>query len=768
MPFVKRVNSRITRPSGEMRKIFIGRTTELQFFVEHILKPDDPSYNIISISGEGGVGKSTLLARFIEEARSSDFRDFCLTALVDESQMTPYSVMENFAQQLSEAGAPLIEFERGLTRYKETVKKLHIQKEAAQETAIREAVDFVGTIVEEVPVVGGVLQKTANMATELYLKDHQIRQMLKDSTLLENPIRDLTKVFIEELNQLSDKQILLGHNRIKRQQRFILFFDTFEQLSTEIAPWLIDYFLPSNISTNIVLVIASRDSIEHSMPNDPKRWLPYRNQGILHLINLNSFTEDETRAYLAKQGIIEPQNVTTIWQLSKGLPLYLGLLTFNLESSIDPTADVVANFLRWIPENEIIKHKLVLDIALFSKPFNQDDLIAFTYLPENEIDMLYLWLIRLPFIRNSHQDGRYRYHELAQEMFRRHLYQRSQEEYYATRRALSAYYQRLLNNMLDQVGKRAYMFAEFVEIALASAYQLCYLPDEASHATSIELITNVYRYTNAEMKRESLKFLRDLPSEQQNTKINFTGLSFAKQLLLVLEAHIENKYKNLIEATNELIKNASRKPLFSPPFFRWIYNIRGIAYHDLKEYQRAIEDFTQAINLNPEYTSGYVARSEAFRLIGKYEDALSDLNCISEFDKSINADPFNNKGLILSYLKRYEEAIENYNEGLKKAPNTINLLYNMAVSMMRLHGLSIAKSHINIAYDALLALKDNETQHIKFYGLGGLAALTGETDQALDYLQKAIPLDEDVIGWARHDMAWIDLHSNPCFQALIK
>jgi hypothetical protein len=123
MPFIKRTSSRQVHPSVDSRKIFIGRANELYFFVEDILKPEDPSYNIVSISGIGGVGKSTLLARFIDEAHLPHFKDYCLTAAVDDRQLTPENMMERFAHQLSGADFPLIEFEKTLTRYKETLHK---------------------------------------------------------------------------------------------------------------------------------------------------------------------------------------------------------------------------------------------------------------------------------------------------------------------------------------------------------------------------------------------------------------------------------------------------------------------------------------------------------------------------------------------------------------------------------------------------------------------------------------------------------------------
>src|SRR5215472_8632446 len=100
MPFVRKTDSQGSQPPSDGRKIFIGRTNELLFFKQNILKPEEPTHNILSISGQGGVGKSTLLARFIDEAHSVEFKDYCLTAMVDEWQTTPINVMEKFAEQL--------------------------------------------------------------------------------------------------------------------------------------------------------------------------------------------------------------------------------------------------------------------------------------------------------------------------------------------------------------------------------------------------------------------------------------------------------------------------------------------------------------------------------------------------------------------------------------------------------------------------------------------------------------------------------------------
>jgi putative ribosome biogenesis GTPase RsgA len=74
MPFKKtNDDSKDAHSQAETRKVFIGRTSERLFFIQHILKPEDPIYHIISISGQGGVGKSTLLNRFLDETQRGDF-----------------------------------------------------------------------------------------------------------------------------------------------------------------------------------------------------------------------------------------------------------------------------------------------------------------------------------------------------------------------------------------------------------------------------------------------------------------------------------------------------------------------------------------------------------------------------------------------------------------------------------------------------------------------------------------------------------------------
>jgi tetratricopeptide (TPR) repeat protein len=54
--------------------------------------------------------------------------------------------------------------------------------------------------------------------------------------------------------------------------------------------------------------------------------------------------------------------------------------------------------------------------------------------------------------------------------------------------------------------------------------------------------------------------------------------------------------------------------------------LRGYNNFLLKKYREAINDFSAAINLNPEYLDAYFYRAKSRQAVGDYTGALKDLN----------------------------------------------------------------------------------------------------------------------------------------------
>jgi len=657
MPFVKKNDSKNLQLSTHT--LFIGRNDELVFFTQNILKPVDPTHNIISISGQGGVGKSTLLMRLIDEAHSSIFKEYCLTAIVDERQTTPANIMEKFADQLHLTG----EFDKALNHYKEVLRKLHSEQETMPQTFLQGLPDVAGAVVEGIPVAGPLLREGAKLTATHLLRERNASRIRRDAEFLDNPIEDLTRAFVTDLNRLANTNVTNSSTWEKRERRILLFFDTFEHLAAEASPWLLDHLLKVEISSNVVLVVAGRDSLESSTPNDPKRWLPYYEYGTIYGITLNSFTEQETYVYLESRGITNPVQIDAIWQLSRGLPLFLGLLTSRSQEAVDPTKNVIDNFLRWIPEEEHVKRRLALHAALFSRPFNQDDLDAFEYIAEHEHPILYRWLTEQPFVRRRPQDGRYLYHEIAQELFSRHLCQLSPRECEAMRRVLANCYRQQLEKIQAEEG--AYDTSEWLETAQAIVCQLFLLPDEASHIKAIEQILYIYKYTDTEQGREISKILRDLGQERPNNQANASARKTARHLLLYIEPYQANH--NLLATIDYLLERVAQAPSFSPELLATIYRRRGNLYANRREEEEAISNYNRALDFDPTVTWTYILRGNAYRWLGEYQKAIKD------FDHALELNPKNAWAYAeraVAYLERaeYERALEDCNRALELDP----------------------------------------------------------------------------------------------------
>lgn len=664
MPFVRKSDSKQTLQIANVRKIFVGRTDEIHFLLEHILEPEEPTYNIVSISGNGGVGKTTLIKRLIDEVQSPKFKDCCLVGLVDERQSTPVSIMERFADQLSEGGYPLTSFEKALIHHKETLHRQWSERQAEQDTNFHEAVDLVGSVAEDLVPGGKILHKGANIALDLYMKEQRSRQMRKDAGWLENPIGELTQKFVDGLNALTDT-MTPGPNRLKRRLRVLLFFDTFEQLAIEAAPWLLDHLLQANINTNVVLVIAGRDSLEYSTPDDPKRWLEYRDAGVIHLINLDSFTEEETRVYLAERAITDQGQIERIWHLSGGLPLYLSLLTFNPQGTVDPTADVVANFLRWLPEQEQVKRQLVLRAALFSRPFNQDDLAAFSFIPEQEQATSYRWLIRLPFMKSNQLDGRYSYSKLVRDLFSLYLYQQSPKEYFDTRTILANYYKKLLEDMEGVEDKLISYSAAKLELVLALIQQWFLKSDEASHLSATAWILSTYDHV--EQAGEVVKLLRELSQERANNLANADTRQLAKVLSEYIEADQLSQDRQALIFLSELLEKIVHRPSCPSSLLARIYRESGTIHRNLNEYQQAIVDLSHAIELEPQVPMAYAVRGSAYRHLKEYQRALADLDRAISLDHS-SPQAYLRRGNAYSMLGDHKQAITDYSRAIDLNP----------------------------------------------------------------------------------------------------
>jgi tetratricopeptide (TPR) repeat protein len=209
------------------------------------------------------------------------------------------------------------------------------------------------------------------------------------------------------------------------------------------------------------------------------------------------------------------------------------------------------------------------------------------------------------------------------------------------------------------------------------------------------------------------------------------------------------------------------------PDYPWAIAHRGVTYERIELYQQALNDLNRAIKLNPTYAWAIAYRFRVHEMMRQYEKALIDFDRAISLDESIIEDWVTERGLLLSFLRRYPEAMEYYKRALEEKPNNHLTLYCIAFTKTRWKGLSNTQADIDKARSVLnyhLNIKvnsDAKKRSALLYELGGLAALESQSDQALKYLQESISLDYIPKRRALHDLAWLELYSDQRFQALI-
>jgi tetratricopeptide (TPR) repeat protein len=201
--------------------------------------------------------------------------------------------------------------------------------------------------------------------------------------------------------------------------------------------------------------------------------------------------------------------------------------------------------------------------------------------------------------------------------------------------------------------------------------------------------------------------------------------------------------------------------------YAWALAHQGVCYYQLKRYQQAWKNFDRAIQLNSDYAWTMIYRSQLYALENRYEEALVDFDRGISLDQNIIPSWHGERGLLLSYLGRYAEAIECCEQGLEKNSKDYITLYTLAIVKARWKGIDAAKIEIDKTRSVLQAIGNPKGRADILYRLGGLAALEGKPDEALRFLQEAIWLENEPLELARRDLAWLDLRHNLSFQLIL-
>ena len=143
-----------------------------------------------------------------------------------------------------------------------------------------------------------------------------------------------------------------------------------------------------------------------------------------------------------------------------------------------------------------------------------------------------------------------------------------------------------------------------------------------------------------------------------------------EEAIKITAGGIKSTVDNVAKGTSSVIENAAKGFAGVLDLFKSSEDFvnRGLERLKNEQYKEAIEDFTQAININSKYADAYFLRGCTYSDIGNYQEAIADYTCTIKITPKY-IDAYNNRGHILAVEEDYKGAISDYMRSIKIEPN---------------------------------------------------------------------------------------------------
>ncbi|MCX2745313.1 tetratricopeptide repeat protein [Mangrovivirga sp. M17] len=120
----------------------------------------------------------------------------------------------------------------------------------------------------------------------------------------------------------------------------------------------------------------------------------------------------------------------------------------------------------------------------------------------------------------------------------------------------------------------------------------------------------------------------------------------------------------------------------------------GIQYHDKGEYEKAIETYEKALELNPESSLVNYEIALSYFEKGDYKAALQYSDVVLKQNKDHMLPAYIIKGSALDMLGKTKESIKLFNKAIKKSGEHFLLYYNLGLNYYKINELDNAEENI--------------------------------------------------------------------------
>ena len=466
--------------NAKRRESFTGRVAEQSTF-RQLLLTEEPEYAILHIYGVGGVGKSSLLGQYRRIAQELGHP---ATQVDLQVNFGVVEILRTLRGQFE--GRYFSSFDKSLSTYNQVQGRLQNTAGALSKgviSGLREGVPFglgaiaVDTVGEE-RIKNWLYQHLPPGNADLYLHADRI----------------LTACFVEGLNAL-----------VENAGKAVIMFDTYEHVSVAQDAWLREIFLDSELSSDVLIVVAGRDRLGGMW----REW-----QGVLLALELTPFSEAEAREYLGRRGISAPALVEAILTLTGRFPWSLALITDTGDSreasiaELEKTAAfhslgelLVDRFLSQVYDDAEMREL----VYLCAVPRNFDFDVVRTLWGRPDVSEPLDRLRRFSFVR-VRDDGRWSIHSVVRRAINRRLQSQTPQRWEDLNRQAAAFYS-------QRAGAWSPYSDEWRWLSLESLYHMTQVRESEGIQLFARLFESAKRFSHYDFCSELLSTLDEIQLE---------------------------------------------------------------------------------------------------------------------------------------------------------------------------------------------------------------------------------------------------------------
>ena len=164
------------------------------------------------------------------------------------------------------------------------------------------------------------------------------------------------------------------------------------------------------------------------------------------------------------------------------------------------------------------------------------------------------------------------------------------------------------------------------------------------------------------------------------------------------------------------------------------YRSRGMRFHKLKQYEKAVTDYNRVIELDSTVINCYYLRAQSYKRLNKKEAAQQDIEKAAQLGhtaakKELSAGQPYQRALLAWQENRVDEAIEAFKQAIRLNLSHLDAYYNLGVL------LEMSGQHDFAERVLKEALKIDHKHANSYFGLGLIYNSSGQSEKAIKMLQ---------------------------------